>query len=68
MKMAMAWHEGCLRNLKLSVDGYQKRAAQAQADFERLAVQYSAYEKQIELAKAQGRDGFDPDRFGKGVK
>jgi hypothetical protein len=62
-KMPIDWHLKSLANQKITHAELSKQLVRLQ---ERHAASENAinfYEKQIETAKEQGRDGFDPERF-----
>jgi phage shock protein A len=62
-KQPIEWHRQCIVNLRLSVASTVKqlRALQQEHD-ERLAT-LERYEAQVSRAIAEGRDGFDADKF-----
>jgi hypothetical protein len=62
-KQPIAWHEQCLKNLCTSWERAAARAVAAQAEADRIYQQVLLLDHQLTVAKAQGKDGFDPDRF-----
>jgi hypothetical protein len=63
MKMLMAWHEGCLRNRKISYQRQVEELERLKARVEQSRIDCVRYEEQIIEAKKRGLDGFDQDRF-----
>ena len=64
MKMPIAWHKERLANLGLSMEQILRQVQQLQCRLERLAHEHAVYREQIKRAEAEGRDGFDRDKFG----
>ena len=68
MKMPLAWHRDCLKCARLCVERAKAEAERAKATADRLAEEVKFYESQIAAAVADGKDGFDQDRYLKGKK
>jgi hypothetical protein len=64
MKMPIAWHVDCLENCKKSLARKRDHLARLTADADRDAEYVKTYEKQINNALLQGKDGFDSSKFG----
>ena len=64
-KKPIAWHEECLRNQRLYAEECRKEAVRAADKQDEAEIACEVYEKQIAKAKAEGRDGFDREKFGK---
>ena len=63
MKMPIAWHEECLKNMEISLGYKKKLLAQEQNDIERMEKRIMFRKAQIEEAKRKNKDGFDEDKF-----
>ena len=63
MKMPMSWHKERLANIGLSMEHVLLQVQQLQCTLERLADEHAVYRAQIKRAEAEGRDGFDCDKF-----
>ena len=63
------WHEDCFRNSSRYLEEMRQEFENLKKSYEeritRLTADLAEYEKQIALAKAEGLDGFDRDRFNK---
>jgi phage shock protein A len=64
----IAWHEQCLQNSRSHYEAMEREAAKLQEKIRRMAEDIEFRQKQIDAAKAQGREGFDPDKFMRGKK
>jgi len=64
MKMPIAWHKERLTNMGLSMERTLRQVEQLQCTLQRLADEHAALREQIKRAEREGRDGFDPDKFG----
>ena len=64
MKTPIAWHKESLANLGRSMEQVLLQIQQLQCTLERLAGEHAVYREQIERAEAEGRDGFDSEKFG----
>jgi len=63
MKMDIEWHEQCLRNRLRTVSDKKNRLRKLEAEVERDDQRNGLYAAQIALAKKEGKDGFDEDRY-----
>ncbi len=63
MKMDIEWHEHCLRNQLLSASRKKEQLLRLQAEVERADQSAALYAAQINLAKQEGKDGFDSDKY-----
>lgn len=63
MKMTIAWHEECLHNRFQTCHRLENEAARAKALADKCRAECEFYVKQISRAKAEGKDGFDRERF-----
>lgn len=63
MKMSIAWHENCLKNMKASLEHYISKLAFAQKEVDRSKKDIYILEDQIRIAKQKGKDGFDSEKF-----
>jgi len=61
--MNIKWHEGCIENMKATIDREMIRVQEAEIALRRSRGQYSFYKEQIETAKQLGKGGFDRERF-----
>ena len=64
MKMPVSWHKERLANLGISMEHILRQVEQLQCTLQRLAEEHAAYREQIKRAEAEGRDGFDQEKFG----
>ena len=64
MKMPVSWHKERLANMGRSMEFYLLQIQQLQYTLERLADEHAVLREQIKRAEAEGRDGFDRDKFG----
>lgn len=62
-KMPLAWHERGLANMQASLLRHHDDLVRLQTRCALLKEQIDLYKKQIDTAKAEGRDGFDPDKY-----
>lgn len=63
MKMLIAWHEECLKNMVAQLVERRKELNNFQLRVGRLHDECSFLAKQILEAKRRGKSGFDQDRF-----
>ena len=63
MKRSIKWHEGCLENMKASEERLIEVWQRAGAAAHKARREIELRELQINEAKAQGKDGFDSERF-----
>lgn len=61
--MPINWHERSFSCMQLSLGNYTEQLARMQERCDALKKQLEFYQKQIDSAKAAGKDGFDPDRY-----
>ena len=64
MKMPIAWHKENLANMGRSMEFYLLQIQQLQRTLERLADEHAVLREQIKRAEAEGRGGFDREKFG----
>ncbi len=64
MKMPVSWHKERLANMGRSMEFYLLQIQQLQYTLERLADEHAVLREQIKRAEAEGRDGFDQEKFG----
>ena len=57
------WHEGCLRNMRLSAAECARQIGFMLSQQERLDRDIMKYERQIERAKRLNKKSFDADKF-----
>lgn len=62
-KMPIEWHKTNLVNIRSSVDSAEKEAIAAQNRFIRLRCDAGKLAAQIARAEAEGKDGFDQDKY-----
>jgi len=60
----IACHKKNLANLGRSMEQILLQVQQLQCTLERLADEHAVYREQIKRAEAEGRDGFDREKFG----
>ena len=63
MKRPIEWHEEGLKNMKRSLQDEKARLDRMIAYFKKSERNIFILEKQIERAKIEGKDRFDPDRY-----
>lgn len=63
MNMEMPWHEECLKNMKITLEGTRQEIARLRKYENKLESKYNFLRSQIETAKAKGKDGFDQGKF-----
>ena len=63
MKMPLAWHRECLKNMRASLEAIKAREQYERNQRERLEADIEWLDRQIRTAVAEKRDGFDRDRF-----
>jgi hypothetical protein len=63
MKMPIAWHEDCLRNMKRSLEMKDLAISKLTEERDRLRGDIMILSHQIQAAEYEGRDGFDRERF-----
>lgn len=63
MKMSIEWHKRALYNRKQSEETHRKNLLDIQAAVDTIAQQNIFYERQIDEAIKQKKDGFDSDKF-----
>jgi uncharacterized protein YdcH (DUF465 family) len=64
MKMPVSWHKERLANMGISMEHTLRQVEQLQCTLQRLADEHAVLREQIERAEAEGRDGFDQEKFG----
>ena len=63
MKMDIKWHEECLENRLRSLSGLKKQVLGMEKSIEKQNIEINLYTAQIDLAKQEGKSGFDSERF-----
>ena len=63
MKMPVSWHKERLANMGLSMEYILRQVEQLQCTLQRAAEEYAVLREQIKRAEAEGRDGFDQEKF-----
>ena len=63
MKQTIAWHKSCLANMRRHLERETEELEQRAASVERHRKNTHFLFLQIERAEAEGRDGFDGDKF-----
>jgi uncharacterized protein YdcH (DUF465 family) len=63
MKMPVSWHKERLANMGLSMEYILRQVEQLQCTLQRLADEHAVLREQIKRAEAEGRDGFDQEKF-----
>ena len=62
-KQSIAWHQQCIANLRRSMASTTKQLMALQQERDEQWERLKQYEAQIARAIAEGRDGFDADKF-----
>jgi predicted nucleic acid-binding Zn-ribbon protein len=62
-KMSLAWHQECLKNCRASLVRKNAELARVREEVRRMEEDVDFLQHQIDQAVAQGKDGFDEDRF-----
>jgi hypothetical protein len=68
MKMPIEWHEQCLESQSKDIDRRLGELLRIQNQLSNDISDFNFYKKQINAAKKKNRDGFDSERFMKGLK
>lgn len=63
MKKSIFWHKHCLKSQKQYLAELKRQVEVAQKNYENCLNSTLFYEKQIEEAEKEGKDGFDPDKY-----
>ncbi len=63
MKNTIEWHEKCLKNRIAFASSQRRQIIRLQEELERNDRENEFYAAQIYLAKQDGKDGFDEDRY-----
>lgn len=63
MKQSLQWHTECLENQLRTLDRVRERLEEDWREYEEAAARIEKYRRQVERAKAEGRDGFDREKF-----
>lgn len=63
MKRDIEWHEGCLKNVLRTLSEARDRILRMEKELERQERDAALYAAQIDLAKKEGRDGFDSAKY-----
>ncbi len=64
MKRRIVWHKGSLENLENWSAGIERDIQCLQDALQKAREEQAIYRAQIERAEAEGRDGFDREKFG----
>lgn len=64
MKMPLEWHKKCLENRIASNDQLHTEATWLRVRFEQEKEHIQLLAQQINRAEIEGRDSFDPDKYG----
>ncbi len=64
MKMPVSWHKERLANSESWLVQIGREIQTLQKALEKARDEHAVYRAQIERAEAEGRDGFDRDKFG----
>jgi hypothetical protein len=64
MKQSMQWHYDSLANTMACLEREKRHLDVLQEAWRKQMQRACDYRAQIERAEKEGRDGFDPDRFG----
>ena len=62
-KMAIEWHEQCLRSMRKSLDNKREEIAMLERYYRRLEEDCRFLDDQIQSAKVTKKGGFDADRY-----
>ncbi len=62
-KQSIAWHQQCIANFRRSMASTAKQLMALQQERDEQQERLKQYEAQIARAIAEGRDGFDADKF-----
>ena len=68
MKFPIEWHEKALVNQQAYVARLAAELKDMQVRLDRVTAEAATYERQINTAKAAGKDGFDSERYMVGKK
>jgi len=60
---SIAWHEDCLKNMKIGLQDHQKQLERLQETIRAAEQNIALTERQIARAKKLGKAEFDPERF-----
>ncbi len=60
---SLEWHEGCLKNTKISLLEKKKRLVLLQEEIERDTDSVDFYDEQVRSARIAGKPKFDRDRY-----
>ena len=60
---SLEWHEGCLKNTKISLLEKKKRLVNLQEDIERHHNEVDFYDNQVRSARLAGKPKFDRERY-----
>jgi hypothetical protein len=63
VKMPLDWHKKNLKNQKDSLEREEERLRSHITYVERQRLDYLIYKAKVDRAIAEGRDGFDSDKF-----
>ena len=63
MKMDIDWHEQCLKNRVAHLLLKERELASLTKELEVLRRQHLLYEAQIDLAKNEGKESFDAEKY-----
>lgn len=62
-KQTISWHEWCFNNSTQNFKNELARLRSMQSSVDAMEQGLIRYKNQIQEAKKQGKDGFDPERF-----
>jgi phage shock protein A len=62
-RQSIEWHQQCIANFRMSVAATAKQLRALQQEHDEQLVRLEQYEAQVSRAIAEGRDGFDADKF-----
>lgn len=62
-KMSMEWHRECLKNSLESLRRKELACENMRDEVERMRRRLAVYQRQIDRATKEKRDGFDMDKF-----
>lgn len=65
MKKDIRWHQQCLANRRATLTRAREQIERMELAYQRDLLEIERYSEQIQRAISEGRNGFDPDRYGK---
>ncbi len=63
MKKDIKWHENCLENRQKNLNAKVQKIESLTIDLKSQQTLYNFYLAQIELARKENKDSFDPEKY-----